>query len=83
VTHTRRDGAGITPEERAARKARIEAAEKRPVTFDQDCPKLTPEQLAEFRSANFTTREERAEAMRAVGVTEQEQPPVLEAASNK
>jgi hypothetical protein len=58
-------GRELTPEEHEARKARIEAAAKRPYTYDPDCPLLTEEQLAEFRPVNFDTMEERAEYMRS------------------
>ena len=52
-----------TPEVLAARKARIEAAAKRPYTYDPDSPMLTEEQLAEFRPVNYATNEERLAAM--------------------
>ena len=29
----------------------IEAAKNRPIVYDEDCPSLTPEQLARFRPA--------------------------------
>jgi hypothetical protein len=64
VKHTHTAGSGLTPEQ----KARIEEAARHPITFTKDCPKLTDEQLAEFRPANFATMEERTAAMRAVGV---------------
>jgi hypothetical protein len=48
--------------------AELREAEKHPIVFDEDCPELTDEQLAEFRPANFATWEERAAAMRAAGV---------------
>jgi hypothetical protein len=41
----------------------LEEAEKRPQIFDDDCPKLTAEQLAEFQPVHFDSREERAQAM--------------------
>ena len=56
-----------TPEELAARKARIEAAAKMPYVHDPDCPLLTEEQLAEFRPVHFDTMEERARHMAATG----------------
>ena len=43
-------GKELTPERRTAMKAEIEAAAKRPYTYDPDCPLLTKEQLAEFKS---------------------------------
>jgi len=36
-------GRELTPERRAAMKAEIEAAAKRPYTYDPDCPLLTEE----------------------------------------
>ena len=57
-------GEELTPEEDAALEAQIEAAAKRPYTYDPDCPLLTEKQLAEFRPVNFATMEERAEYMR-------------------
>ncbi|AEF83721.1 hypothetical protein TREPR_0107 [Treponema primitia ZAS-2] len=62
-------GKELTPEQKAAAKAEIEAAAKRPYVYDPDCPLLTPEQLAEFKPVNFSSMEERAAAMRAAGVT--------------
>jgi len=57
-------GRELTPEEDEAARLRIQAAARRPYTYDPDCPLLTEEQLAEFRPVNFATMEERAEAMR-------------------
>jgi hypothetical protein len=53
----------INPEEHEARKARIEAAAKRPYTYDPDSPLLTEKQLSEFRPVNFAAMEERAQYM--------------------
>ena len=53
-------GTGLTPEELAM----LEEAEKHPIKYDEDSPKLTPEELAEFRPVHFSTMEERAQAMR-------------------
>jgi hypothetical protein len=61
-------GKELTSEEQETAKRRIEAASKRPYVYDPDCPLLTPEQLAEFRPVNFATMEERAQAMREVGI---------------
>jgi hypothetical protein len=83
VTHTRRDGKELTPEEKAARDARMEAAAKRPYVYDPDSPLLTDKQLAEFRPANFSSMEERSRAMKAAGITDREQTPALETVSNK
>ena len=41
----------------------LEEAEKRPIVYDEDCPKLTPEQLAQFRPVHYDTMEERNKAM--------------------
>jgi len=60
VTYERSAGTGLTPEELAM----LEEAEKHPIKYDEDSPKLTPEQLAQFRPVNFATMEERAQAMR-------------------
>jgi hypothetical protein len=57
-------GSGLSPEQ----IAELDEAAKYPITFDEDCPELTDEQLAEFRPANFATMEERAAAMRAQGL---------------
>ena len=61
VTYSREAGTGLTPEERAM----LEEAEKLPQIYDKDCPKLTPEQLAEFRPVYYANMEERAEAIRS------------------
>jgi len=56
-------GRELTPDEQAARKARIEAASRRPYVYDPDCLLLTEKQLSEFKPVNFDTMEERARAM--------------------
>ena len=61
VRHT--VGKELDPERLAAMKAEIEAAAKRPYTYDPDCPLMTEKQLSEFRPVNFATMEERAKAM--------------------
>ena len=53
-------GTGLTLEELAM----LKEAEKHPIKYDEDSPKLTLEELAEFRPVHFTTMEERAQAMR-------------------
>ncbi|MDR2478627.1 MAG: hypothetical protein LBD48_04860 [Treponema sp.] len=60
VRHTHTAGSGLTPEQ----VARIKEAEKYPIVFDEDCPELTDEQLAQFQPVNFATWEERDRAMR-------------------
>ena len=49
-------GTGLTPEEQTM----LEEAEKHPIKYDEDSPKLTPEELAEFKPVHFATMEERA-----------------------
>jgi len=58
-TYNRPAGTGLTPYELAM----LEEAEKHPIEYDEDCPKLTPEELAEFKPVHFATMEERAQAM--------------------
>jgi hypothetical protein len=60
VRHTHTAGSGLSPEE----LAEVNAAAAHPITYDEDCPELTDEQLAEFKPVNFATMEERAEYMR-------------------
>ena len=59
--------------------ARIREAEKYPIVFDDDCPELTDEQLAEFRPVNFANMEERRQAMIEAGIILES--PVLTAVS--
>ncbi|GHV77730.1 hypothetical protein AGMMS49942_25510 [Spirochaetia bacterium] len=58
--YSRKAGTGLTLQELAM----LEEAEKRPQVYDDDCPKLTPQQLAEFCPVHFDSMEERARAMR-------------------
>jgi len=60
-------GTGLTPEELAM----LEEAENYPLEYDEDSPKLTPEQLAQFKPVHYATMEEREQAMR------RQTPPVL------
>ena len=53
-------GTGLTPEELVM----LEEAEKYPLEYDEDSPKLTSEQLSEFKPVHFDTMEERMQAMR-------------------
>ena len=53
------DGIGLTPEELIM----LEAAEKYPIEYDEDSPKLTSEQLAQFKPVHFNSMEERVLAM--------------------
>lgn len=50
VIYRRKAGTGLTHEEMQA----LEEAEKIPQVFDDDCPKLTPKQLAEFKPVGMT-----------------------------
>ena len=68
-------GRELTPEKEAALKAQIEAAAKRPYTYDSDCPLLTEKQLSEFHPVNFANMEERARSMAAAGLTGPERKP--------
>jgi len=43
--------------------AMLEEAEKHPIKYDEDSPKLTPEELAEFKPVHYASMEERAQAM--------------------
>jgi hypothetical protein len=43
--------------------AMLEEAEKFPPVYDNDCPKMTPEQLTQFKPVHYATMEERARAM--------------------
>jgi hypothetical protein len=42
----------------------LEDAEKFPIEYDEDSPKLTQEQLSQFRPVHFESMEERAQAMK-------------------
>jgi hypothetical protein len=44
--------------------AMLEEAEKFPQVYDDDCPKMTAEQLAQFKPVHYATMEERSRAMR-------------------
>jgi len=68
-------GRELTPERLAEMEAQIEAAAKRPYTYDPDCPLLTEKQLSEFRPVNFSSMEERARHMEAAGITDPERRP--------
>jgi hypothetical protein len=59
VRHTHTAGSELSPEQ----VAELDEAAKRPIVYDEDCPQLTDEQLAEFRPVNFSSMEERAEHM--------------------
>ena len=58
-------GSGLTPEEMAM----LEEAERLPQVYDDDCPRLSPEELAEFQPVHFATWTERNRALqKAVAV---------------
>jgi hypothetical protein len=44
----------------------LKEAEKLPQVYDDDCPKLTPDQLAEFHPVYYTNMEERIQAMHGI-----------------
>jgi NTP pyrophosphatase (non-canonical NTP hydrolase) len=44
--------------------AMLEEAEKFPQIYDNDCPKLTPEQLSQFKPVHYATMEERVRAIK-------------------
>ena len=60
VTYSREAGTGLTPEEQIM----LEEAELLPQVYDEDCPKLSSDQLAEFHPAHYMSMEERAQIMR-------------------
>ena len=53
-------GTGLTPQEMAM----LEEAEKYPPEYDEDSPKLTPEQLDQFMPVYYATMEERTQAIK-------------------
>jgi hypothetical protein len=68
VRSTRKAGTPLTPEQ----IAEIDALKDRPIFYDEDCPELTDEQLAEFRPVNGMTMEERYLEMQAAGIVDPE-----------
>ena len=52
-------GTGLTPEELAM----LEEAGKYPIEYDEDSPKLSSEQLAEFSPVHYASMEERTQGM--------------------
>lgn len=49
----------ITKPLTAEQKEMLKRAEAMPITFDEDCPELTAEQLSQFRRVSEIKREER------------------------
>ena len=45
VKYNRKQGTPLTPEQ----IAEIEEAARHPIVFDEDCPEMTEEQLAQFK----------------------------------
>jgi len=58
--HRHPAGTGLTPEEMTM----LEEAGKHTIKYDEDSPKLTTEELAEFKPVHFATMEERTQAMK-------------------
>ena len=48
VTYILREGEPLTEEE----KEELRALKNRPIVYDEDCPKLTEEQLKQFKRVN-------------------------------
>ena len=72
VNYTMEVGRELTPEEKEETRIRIQNAKNSPFVYDPDCPPLTDKQLSEFKPVNFSTMEEREEAMKAAGLIDQE-----------
>jgi hypothetical protein len=70
---------GLSPEQ----VKRIKAAQKRHAAIDPGCEKLTPEELINWHPVGGISWEERERAMKAAGITDPEQTPVLKTVSNK
>jgi hypothetical protein len=58
--YRRPTGTGLTQEELTM----LEEAEKYPLEYDEDSPKLAPEQLDQFRPVHYATMEERTQAIK-------------------
>lgn len=63
VTYELKPGAKPTSEQ----LTRIREAARQPISFDDDCPEMTAEQLARFRPANPEARQRWLESRRAHG----------------
>jgi len=60
ITSTLKAGQGPSKAEWERIKAELREAKKHPIVYDEDCPKLTSAQLAEFEPVDGVTWEERA-----------------------
>jgi hypothetical protein len=65
--------ADLTPE----KVERIKAAQKRHAAIDPGCEKLTPEEFINWHPVNGMSWEERAQRMKADGITETEEIPAF------
>jgi hypothetical protein len=65
ITSTVKAGQGPSKEELARIKAELREAKRHPIVYDEDCPKLTAAQLAEFKPVDGMTWEERAKNLAA------------------
>jgi hypothetical protein len=70
---------GLSPEQ----VEHIKAAQKKHAVIDPGCEKLTPEEFIKWHPVGGISWEERARRMKTAGITDPEQVPALEMASNK
>ena len=56
---------GLTPEE----QAEIEAASTMPIVFDEDCPEMTAEMLAQFKKVRQEERTKKTVSLRLSSTT--------------
>jgi hypothetical protein len=66
ITSTVKAGQGPSKAEWERIKAELREAKRHPIVYDEDCPKLTPAQLAEFEPVDGVTWEERAKNLMRV-----------------
>jgi hypothetical protein len=74
ITSTVKVGQGPSKEEWVRIKAELREAKRYPIVYDEDSPKLTPAQLAEFKPVDGTTWEERTKTLAAKRVGRKRQP---------
>jgi hypothetical protein len=74
ITSTVKAGQGPSKEEWVRIKAEPRKAKRHPIVYDEDCPKLTPAQLAEFKPVDGMTWEERAKNLVAKKEDQRRQP---------